>query len=221
MAAVASSGLAAGKRSKLRSTMGPESRIESTDFCGGCGGTRIGEEMTPQIAVLMAEYNRWINERMFEAAASLDATELSADKGAFFGSILGTLNHIVVADTIWLHRFATHPLGFAKLEGLAEFPRPASLSQVIAADLAGLRQHRARLDGLIEEWVAELTPEHLAADLVYGNMAGSVQRRSFAALLQHFFNHQTHHRGQVSTLLSQSGVDVGVTDLLAVIPQAH
>ncbi len=173
--------------------------------------------MTPQIASLMAQYNRWMNERMYEAAATLDAHALSADKGAFFGSILGTLNHIAVGDTIWLHRFSQHEAGFASLAELSGFPQPTSLSQSIASNLEELRDYRQSLDALIERWVAELKPEHLSSSLTYGNMAGVRQSRNFGALVQHFFNHQTHHRGQASTLLFQAGVDIGVTDLLAVI----
>lgn len=174
--------------------------------------------MTPQIAVLMADYNRWMNDRLLEAAGTLAETELTADKGAYFGSILGTLNHIAVADTIWLHRFAQHQPAFPALDALSAFPRPDSLRQTLAPDLASLRTHRRDLDALIQRWAAELRPEHLASSLRYRNMAGVASSKPFAALLQHFFNHQTHHRGQVSTLLFQSGVDVGVTDLLAVIP---
>lgn len=173
--------------------------------------------MTPQSITLMADYNRWMNDRMYEAAARLDAAELEADKGAFFGSILGTLNHLAVADTIWLHRFAQHA-PFPALGALAGFPHPSSLREVIATDLASLRDYRRRLDDLIQRWAAELTPEHLSGTLTYRSMAGVVSSRNFGALLQHVFNHQTHHRGQVSTLLFQSGVDVGVTDLIAVIP---
>ncbi len=176
--------------------------------------------MTPQIASLMAEYNRWMNERMFEAAATLDAESLAADRGAFFGSILGTLNHIAVADTIWLHRFARHEASFPALDALSRFPQPSSLRQSLAPDLASLRSYRGELDELIERWVAELRPEHLAAEIAYANMAGAVSSRRFDALLLHFFNHQTHHRGQASTLLFQAGVDVGVTDLLTLIPRS-
>lgn len=174
--------------------------------------------MTPQSAALMADYNRWMNERMFEAAAGLDAATLLADRGAFFGSIQGTLNHIAVADTIWLRRFARHEAAFATLDALAAWPQPASLREPLAEDLAGLARYRRQLDELIGRWVAELRPEHLAAPLAYANMAGVSTSRPFGALLLHFFNHQTHHRGQVSTLLFQAGVDVGVTDLLARIP---
>jgi uncharacterized damage-inducible protein DinB len=176
--------------------------------------------MTPQTAALMAHYNRWMNERMFDAAASLDAAALAAERGAFFGSILGTLNHIAVADTIWLHRFARHEAAFTTLVALSDFPQPSALTQPLAPDLAGLRAYRQSLDALIERWVAELTHDHLAGSISYSNMAGVKSSRNFGALLQHFFNHQTHHRGQASTLLFQAGVDVGVTDLLALIPRS-
>lgn len=168
----------------------------------------------------MAEYNRWMNERMYQAAATLDAETLTANLGAFFGSILGTLNHIAVADTIWLHRFAQHEATFASLSDLSRFPQPSSLSQSLAPSLWELSDYRRELDALIERLAAELTPEHLSAGITYGNVAGVRSSRNFGALLQHFFNHQSHHRGQASTLLFQSGVDVGVTDLLAVMPRS-
>lgn len=171
--------------------------------------------MTPQTAALMAEYNRWMNERVYEAAAKLDHATLIADKGAFFGSILATLNHIAVADSIWLHRFAQHPASFSALGAIDAFPQPTSLTQSLAPDLAALRHYRQQLDALVEHWVAELTAEHLAADITYANLAGVGTHKNFSLLLQHFFNHQTHHRGQVTTLLFQAGVDVGATDLLA------
>lgn len=170
------------------------------------------------MAVLMAGYNRLMNTRMYDAAARLDPADVVADKGAFFGSILGTLNHIAVADTIWLHRFTRHQAGFSALKGLVAFPLPTSLTQSLAADLAGLRRYRDALDEVIVYWAEELRPAHMQVPLVYANMAGVHSSRPFGGLVQHFFNHQTHHRGQVSTLLFQSGVDVGVTDLLPLVP---
>lgn len=174
--------------------------------------------MTPQIAALMAHYNRTMNERVYDAASKLDDAELAADKGAFFGSILGTLNHIAVADCIWLHRFARHGGGFRALDALSACPVPASLRDALAPDLAGLRAIRQPLDEIISRWTGELAAEHLASTLSYRSVAGDPFARNFAAVLQHFFNHQTHHRGQVSTLLFQCGVDVGVTDLVALVP---
>lgn len=176
--------------------------------------------MTPQIAALMATYNRVMNERVIKAANQLNRTDQTADKGAFFGSILGTLNHIAVGDTLWLHRFAQHPAGFSSLGVMSSFARPTSLRQTIAPDLESLAAYRKRLDSIIELWTAELTPEHLDSNIAYVSMAGVKSNKPLGAVLQHVFNHQTHHRGQVSTLLFQLGVDVGVTDFITFVPDA-
>lgn len=175
--------------------------------------------MTPQTAVMMAHYNRWMNQRMYEAAATLPPAEVSRDRGAFFGSLLHTLNHIAVADTIWLQRFVQHPAAAAMAAQLAALPRPTSLRQPLADSLEGLWQYRAALDGHIDGWAGSLTAAQLASPLHYRNLAGRPAARNLGLLVLHFFNHQTHHRGQASTLLFQAGVDVGVTDLFALIPE--
>ncbi len=167
--------------------------------------------------MLMANYNQWMNARLYQAAAHLSAEQLRADRGAFFGSILGTLNHLIVGDIIWLKRFAHQPGHQAVLAPVVEMPMPASLDQVLFTDFALLSSRRRWLDDVICTWVGMLTDDDLALTLDYANTRGVVFRRKFSALLQHFFNHQTHHRGQVTTLLSQAGQDVGSTDLLALI----
>ena len=175
-------------------------------------------EMQPHFA-LMASYNQWMNASIYEAASKLAAAELTEERGAFFGSIFGTLNHIAVADTIWLKRFATHASSSARtLEVMVALPTPASLDQILFDDLKGLKAHRRWLDTVIINWVAALTDDDLSTTLSYHNTKGVASRRRYSSLVFHFFNHQTHHRGQLSTLLSQAGVDIGVTDLLALIP---
>ena len=180
---------------------------------------------------LLSDYNTWMNTKLYDAAATLSATELAADKGAFFSSILGTLNHIVVADTVWLQRFAKlanphqtpdqpqHQLEpHAALVTICQLPTPTSLDALLFTDLTELRQRRMLLDAAISNWIVELTDDDLAQNVQYGNMKGTPQRKPLDSLLLHFFNHQTHHRGQVSTLLFQSGIDIGETDLRALIP---
>ena len=174
--------------------------------------------MTPETAALMADYNRWMNERLYAAALTLPEAEVSRDTGAFFGSLLGTLNHIAAGDTIWLHRFAGAPGDTVLGPGLEVFPCPTALRQPMAPSLHELRAYRARLDDLIVRWAGTLTNVWLESPLRYRSMGGQARTMKLAHLVQHFFNHQTHHRGQASTLLFQAGVDVGVTDLLAVIP---
>ncbi|SDO07356.1 DinB family protein [Vreelandella arcis] len=168
---------------------------------------------------LMASYNQWMNAKLYEAASQLTPAELIEERGAFFGSIFGTLNHIVVADTIWLKRFATTQTASARtLAVMVDLPMPARLDQVMFDDLPGLKAHRQWLDTVIINWVAALTDDDLETLLSYHNTKGIASKRRYSSLIVQFFNHQTHHRGQVSTLLSQAGVDIGVTDLLALIP---
>ncbi|ERI53885.1 DinB family protein [Pseudomonas sp. NPDC077649] len=165
----------------------------------------------------LATYNRWMNDKLYRAAASLPDEAIGAERGAFFGSILGTLNHLAVADLIWLGRFAAHPAGYQALQALATLPGPTRLDQPLAADIRALAALRQRLDACIEALALEIREAHLDQPLSYRNMKGVESRKNFFALLMHLFNHQTHHRGQASTLLSQAGVDIGVTDLLALI----
>ena len=173
----------------------------------------------PRLAML-ASYNRWMNRRVYDAAATLTHDALVADRGAFFGSILGTLNHLVVTDTIWLKRFAAAPDAPAVLAALDDTPMPTTLDAAPYATLPLLRERRESLDALILQWIATLTPLHLAASLTYTSTRGAHFTRDVLGVVTHLFNHQTHHRGQVTTLLSQAGVDVGVTDLLAMPPDA-
>lgn len=174
--------------------------------------------MTPQTASLLAEYNRWMNQSLYAAASTLPEPELTRDRGAFFGSILQTLNHIAVADMIWLHRFATVAPQPWLEAALQAWPYPGSLRQQVAQTLPELRTCRESLDAIIIEWASKLTEDQLAQKFSYANMAGQKLSKHYGSVIMHFFNHQTHHRGQASTLLFQAGVDVGVTDLHALIP---
>ena len=163
---------------------------------------------------LQAQYNRWINGKVFEAAARLGAEGVALDRGAFFGSILRTLNHIMVGDLIWLRRFAAeHPARPPVVPVGAEgWPDAERLYQVLYTDFEALRAKRDQLDAVIEDWIGGLSEADLDIDLEYRNTQGVAARRPFDLLLAHLFNHQTHHRGQVTTLLSQLGRDPGKTD---------
>lgn len=169
---------------------------------------------------LLADYNQWMNRKLYDAAAKLPHEALIADRGAFFKSILGTLNHLVVADTIWLKRFRAHPSHPEALASLDDIPTPSALDAMPYPDLAQLREQRERLDQIILAWTDSLDEAMLGSALDYTSMQGVAARRVVPAVLAHFFNHQTHHRGQVTTLLSQAGADVGVTDLLVRTPNA-
>lgn len=169
--------------------------------------------------MLMADYNRRMNAQVYDACARLDASSLTAGCGAFFGSVLGTLNHILVGDLLWLSRFARHSDRYHALISLADLPQPEQLNDTLFADLPSLKNARTRVDSAIKQWLSEETLDSdFNRTLVYANSKGVVSERDFGALVSHLFNYQTHHRGQVSTLLNQHALDVGVTDLLIDIP---
>ncbi|AHL77452.1 diguanylate cyclase [Stutzerimonas stutzeri] len=168
---------------------------------------------------LLASYNQWMNSKIYEAAGQLGADELAKDRRAFFGSILGTLNHILIADIIWLKRFATPPCGLTSLREIVELPDPSSLDQMLFEDFAALSEQRFWLDRQICNWINELSEDDLDLVLSYHNTKGVPGNKRLSSLALHFFNHQTHHRGQVTTLLSQVGKSIEVTDLLVLIPE--
>ena len=151
----------------------------------------------------LAAYNRWMNERLYALCASLPDAERKRDRAAFFRSIHGTLNHLLLGDRIWLGRFTGVPFAVA------------SLDQELYADFAELRREREHTDGAIDGWVASLEPADFAGTLRYTSLVNPAPRSlPFWVAATHFFNHQTHHRGQLTTLLVQAGVDPGVTDLI-------
>ncbi|WP_339616856.1 DinB family protein [uncultured Gilvimarinus sp.] len=169
---------------------------------------------------LMAGYNQRLNRQVFTAAANLEHDTLTADAGAFFGSILGTLNHMVVTDLLWLARFAQHSARYKSLQALSELPTPERLDQQLYPAFAALGAARGLIDSAIIEWSAdELQSDDLQRPLAYHNSKGEGAERDFGELVMHLFNHQTHHRGQASTLLNQRGLDIGVTDFLMDIPR--
>jgi uncharacterized damage-inducible protein DinB len=168
--------------------------------------------------VLLARYNADMNRRLYDAAAQLPEGELTADRKGFFGSLSGTLNHLLAGDTIWLKRFSTHPANFPALQATQALPQPGGLTHCFGEQLPALRAYREQLDTIISAFAPQPTAADLAHTFEYRSTRGDLYRKQFGPLLLHFFNHQTHHRGQASTLLTQAGVDIGVTDLLLWVP---
>ena len=153
-------------------------------------------------ALTMARYNRWMNQNIYAAARQLSDQQLKADCGLFFQSIYATLNHLLVCDQMWLARFTGNPITVT------------SLTEELFAEPEKLKQARIEEDDRILVWAQSLStplPERLRYKSVSHNAERDVD---FAQAIVHFFNHQTHHRGQISAALSQQGIDFGVTDLI-------
>jgi len=167
--------------------------------------------------VRMARYNQWVNKRLYDKVQLLSASEIAKDCGAFFGSILGTLNHILVGDMFWLRRFSSSKHCNDALAPMREMPMPTSLRDVLFDDIQTLRVKREEMDVLILDFSHTWNDTMLASPIRYRNMAGEKHQQPLGALLHHLFNHQTHHRGQITTLLFQAGIDPEATDLLVMM----
>ncbi len=162
--------------------------------------------MNPEHWQRMAAYNTAANRILYDAVARLPDAEYRRPRPAFFGSIHGTLNHILLGDRIWMARFegGSHP--------------STGLDAILHDEFEELRAARTAMDARIEAFVAERVDDaFLASSIRYVSNAGVEAEDPVSVLLPHYFNHQTHHRGQVHGLLSQTGVAPPSLDLHRVL----
>jgi uncharacterized damage-inducible protein DinB len=165
--------------------------------------------ITPGYARTMAAYNEVMNRQLYTAAAQLTDAQRKADRGAFWKSIHGTLVHILWGDGQWMSRFGDWP----------KPPTPIKESAGMIEDFESLRALRIKADADIVVWAAGLDQAWFDQDLVW--FSGALQkelRMKRGFLVAHFFNHQTHHRGQAHALLTAQGLKTGDTDLFAIVP---
>jgi uncharacterized damage-inducible protein DinB len=152
---------------------------------------------------MLAAYNTWANERLYDAAARIPDAEYRRDRGAFFGSLHGTLNHLLLGDRIWMHRFT------------GEGEEPKELDAILYDDFAELCAARRAEDVRIVDYVAGLSEKDLAGTIRYRSTRSPAEiEQLLAPLLLHFFNHQTHHRGQAHCLLTEITGEAPSFDLL-------
>ncbi|OBZ96170.1 diguanylate cyclase [Pararhizobium polonicum] len=143
---------------------------------------------------MFADYNRWANRLLYAAAGNLTDAQYREDKGAFFGSLHATFNHVLAADRIWMKRFS----------GTGD--APAALDTILFADLPSLSAARAAEDERIIAWIGSLTEADLTGRFTYTPVSHPVPvTQRLAPPLSHVFNHQTHHRGQCHMTLTALG----------------
>lgn len=152
--------------------------------------------------LLLAEYNQWMNSKIYGVCSELSDEELRLDRGAFFGSMYLTLNHIAYGDLAFMSRFTGDP------------PQVPELGAELFPNFLELKSARFSLDIRLTDWVSGLENSWLDQVQTYkSKVDGKVRSVSRRFLIMHMFNHQTHHRGQVTTLLSQLNLDIGSTDI--------
>jgi uncharacterized damage-inducible protein DinB len=162
----------------------------------------------PAFVRTMAAYNTEMNRRIFAASARLSDPERRRPRGAFWGSIHGTLCHVLWGDQMWMSRF----------DG---WPKPTVMqkdSAGLVEDFAELCRHRTEADDRISAWAQRIDAAWLAGDMAwFSHSAQRELRSSRAFLVTHFFNHQTHHRGQAHAMITAAGEQTGDTDLFLVV----
>ncbi len=166
----------------------------------------IQEDMmiTPTYVQMMARYNAWQNRSLYTAGSGLTAAEREKDRGAFFGSIYGTLSHILWGDQAWMHRFAGTPKPTGSIAD----------SRFIQPDWQALHAARQEFDTAITTWAQTVEPAWLTGDMTWFSGAlGREMTKPTALLVTHMFSHQTHHRGQVHAMLTAAGAKPEATDI--------
>lgn len=160
--------------------------------------------ISPEYAHMMARYNRWQNVSIYTAANTLDDAARRQDRGAFFGSIHGTLSHLLWGDTIWMSRFDAWDAPAMGIPDSVDF----------APDWAEMCEQRITCDAKMINWAGGLTPADLIGDLSwFSQVLGQEISKPRDLLIVHIFNHQTHHRGQVHAMLTAAGAKPDDTDL--------
>lgn len=160
--------------------------------------------ITPAYVQAMARYNSWQNGSLYHAASGLTDAARKAGRGAFFGSIHGTLCHLLWGDEIWMHRFAGTEMPNAGIQG----------SPDMVEEWEALVLRRKAFDQTILEWAGGVDPAWLTGDMTWFSGAmGREVTRPIGLLVAHMFNHQTHHRGQVHAMLTAAGAKPEATDL--------
>jgi uncharacterized damage-inducible protein DinB len=173
-------------------------------------GAMVAGMITPDFVRLMARYNAWQNHSLYAAASGIPDAARRAERGAFFGSIHGTLSHLLWGDSVWLSRFGA---GEAPVGSIAASPG-------FEPDWDRLAARRTETDARISDWSERVAADWLGGEIAWHSaVMGREVTRSTALCVVHFFNHQAHHRGQVHAMLTSAGARPEDTDLIVLPDQ--
>ena len=160
--------------------------------------------MNPAQVKQFSLYNQWMNQKLYAACERLSDQERKADRKAFFRSIHGTLNHLLLGDKVWLSRFLNQSFNVTGLD------------QILYEEFSDLKRERESTDEEIITWANQLTEQKLLSEFRFRSISNPGPKVCLLwQAVAHFINHQTHHRGQITTLLSQAGINPGITDFIA------
>jgi uncharacterized damage-inducible protein DinB len=168
---------------------------------------------------MMSLYNQRMNSQLMEHCLTLSADILNKDTHSFFPNIISYWNHILFGDLILMSRLAVNNIGDLSPLDFSEFPKPISPQDIFHTKLLDIALLRSRVDALIIHYSNNLTDEDCDRFITYTTTEGDVITKAVADITQHIFNHQAHHRGQLTCLLSQAGIDYGCMDLPVIVAE--
>ena len=164
--------------------------------------------------LLLAKYNRWMNHSIYKTCLAMGQGNVDKNQNSFFPSISKTLNHLLLGDLVWLYRCSGDKGVMKFVDGNGDDFKIRSLDQVIFSRLEALWEKRKDVDNDIVEYVESLSPDQVNESIEYRSTDGSSHSKDLGTVLTHWFNHQTHHRGQITALIHQQGYEFGITDLI-------
>jgi len=168
---------------------------------------------------MLSIYNMRMNAQLLECCRDLSAEKLAEDTKTFFPSIISYWNHLMFGDLIMMTRLGVNEIGSLSATDLEHFPKPASTKDIYFSNFSDLERVRREIDKLILEWCSTLTDKDCERVLTYRTTEGHQISKRASDVIQHMFNHETHHRGQLTCILSLYGVDYGFTDLPMIVPE--
>lgn len=167
----------------------------------------------------MSLYNKRINRQLMDKCLALPADVLTRETHSFFPNIISYWNHILFGDLILLRRIASNNIGQLSLTQFEELPLPKSPQDIYHRDITELAQLREKVDDLLYNYCLNLTEKDCEKFISYTTTEGELITKAVADVTLHLFNHQTHHRGQLTCVLSQFGIDYGCIDLPVIVPE--
>ena len=168
---------------------------------------------------MMSLYNQRINTQLMECCLALPSSTLEKNTHFFFTDIVSYWNHLLFGDLILLRRLALNNVAQLSLDDFVDFPSPCSPTDIYSKNVVEIAALRKQLDELIIVYCGSLTDEECEQFISYTTTEGEQITKAVADVIQHIFNHQTHHRGQLTCVLSQFGVDYGCMDLPVIVAE--
>lgn len=168
---------------------------------------------------MLSVYNQRINNQLIDICLSQPEEIQVKETHSFFSTIIDYWNHILFGDLILLRRLATNKIANLSLEDFSELPVPKSPNDVFHEDLTNIKTLREQVDQILVQFCEDLRESDCEKFITYTTTEGTLMTKAVADVTQHIFNHQAHHRGQLTCVLSQFGIDYGCMDLPFIVTE--